>query len=252
MTMNHFKTVFLMLLFFIVMSAGAQANNNTVSSKFNFSYAQEGDALITPSQAFDDGTKIYLQFSQLNTVPELYLDDGQGKPSQNKIAYELQSPYIVVSMLAARIHLIQGKYHAVLVNQSLKQAKGLSSITQTIGALFASKKMKSDSGETSKIDEPIKPLSKPPISDTNTPDQNRNKLIFQVRDRQVFSQALRQFLETQGWRMEWNYSEDFIIHSGYILYGTSLFQLLENILSELKLSAKYSGNTVLVTASPTQ
>jgi hypothetical protein len=79
-------------------------------------------------------------------------------------------------------------------------------------------------------------------------EQGHNTLIFQVHDREPLSQSIRIFLESQGWRLQWEHSDDFVIHAAYVTYGSSLPQLINSVLSEFHLKAKYIGNTVIVTA----
>jgi len=230
------RPAIIVLLTYMLISINAAAAG-TISSKFNFYYALEGDTDIAPSQIFDNGTQIFLQFNQQAQLPEFYLDDGQGKPLTTPTKSELQSPYIVIHTLTPRLHLNLGQHHAVLVNQSMKQPKGLISSTKTLGAIFASKK-----------EAPTKDLISPSNLAPSNANTSQAKLIFQVRDREALSQALRNFLEAQGWRLLWNTPDDFVIHSAYVLYGSSLPQLINNVLSEFKLTAKYSGNAVIVSA----
>jgi Conjugal transfer protein len=238
----HLKII--MLTFLLTMTQGVLAGNNAISSKFNFSYALEGDADIAPSQAFDDGNKIFLQFSQLSEIPNFFHDDGQGKASAQSELFEVQSPYIVINKLVPRLHLSLGPYHAVLVNQNMKQAKGTVSIARTIGAIFSSKQ--NVHGEETETQESIKMDTTKNTNPLDQSAQGHQPFIFQVRDREILSLALRNFLDQQGWRLQWNTPHDFMIHSAYVLYGKTLTELIRTLLSEYQLQANYSGNLVIV------
>ena len=72
------------------------------------------------------------------------------------------------------------------------------------------------------------------------------ELIFEVRDNQRLSQALGQFLETQGWRLEWESQSDFLVRRGYVVRAPDLRQVLLQALGGYRLSAvMYSGNLVV-------
>jgi Conjugal transfer protein len=240
------KSAFIIFTVYILMTSSvlALAGPSSAATKFNFSYVLEGDEEIAPSQIFDDGNKIYLQFNLPPPLPEFYLDDGQGKPSLNSVKSELLSPYVVISTLTPRLHLHLGSHHAVMVNQNLKQPKGLTSITRTLGAIFSSKQKPTEIDFHNPDSLNDENLSLPPT--TKGEDQKGAKLIFQVRNRESLAQALQNFLESQGWRLQWNHSEDFIIHSSYVMYGTELPVLVNSVVTEFKLRAKYLGNTVIV------
>ena len=245
--MNTLMSRFLISVFLLMLPPWSSAGTPSPSSKFNFSYVLEGDPDIAPSQIFDDGTMIFLQFNHQPDLPNFYLDDGQGNPLATPITPEIQSPYIVIHTLTARLHLNLSTHHAVLVNQSMKQPKGLSSITQTLGSLFSSQQMIQKDQE--KKPEPSRPSSiDPSLHAQSFLDQGRHTLIFQAHDREPLSQALRIFLETQGWRLQWDHFDDFVIHEAYVKYGTSLPQLIDSVVSEFHLKAKYIGNAVIVTA----
>ncbi len=71
-------------------------------------------------------------------------------------------------------------------------------------------------------------------------------LVFEVRDNQRLSQALGHFLETLGWRLEWESQSDFVVRRGYVVKAPTLRQVLLQTLGEDRLSAVlYSGNLVV-------
>jgi hypothetical protein len=86
-------------------------------------------------------------------------------------------------------------------------------------------------------------------SDARTPQASPDKsvpLVFEVRDNQRLSQALSHFLETQGWRLEWESQSDFVVRRGYRVRGQTLKDVLLEALGEYRLSAVlYSGNLVV-------
>ncbi len=79
------------------------------------------------------------------------------------------------------------------------------------------------------------------------------ELRLDVRDNQRLSQALAQFLETQGWRLEWESASDFVVRRGYTVRGNNLRQVLLEALGEYHLSAVlYSGNLVVAVSGGEQ
>lgn len=73
-----------------------------------------------------------------------------------------------------------------------------------------------------------------------------DNLVFEVRDNQRLSQALGNFLETLGWRLEWESQSDFVVRRGYVVRAPTLKQVLLQTLGEYRLSAVlYSGNLVV-------
>lgn len=71
-------------------------------------------------------------------------------------------------------------------------------------------------------------------------------LALEVRDNQRLSMALADFLQAQGWRLEWESPSDFVIRRGYVVRGENLRAVLMDTLSEYRLSAVlYGGNRVV-------
>jgi hypothetical protein len=234
------------LILILIFSNWASAAASSPNSKFNFAYVLEGDPDIAPSQVFDDGNKIFLQFSQQVELPIFYADDGQGKPGANPEKFELHSPYIVLSTIRPRLHLKLGSHHAVLINQNMKQTKGIEAITRTLGNIFFAKPS-TQAEDSEKVTFPKKE-NIPPLNTTSESRSARPPFVFQVHNKESLSEALRQFLETQGWRLQWNTADDFMIHSAYVMYGLTLPELIHSILAEYQLHAKYMGNVVTVSA----
>ncbi|MDE3009835.1 MAG: TrbG/VirB9 family P-type conjugative transfer protein [Pseudomonadota bacterium] len=85
-----------------------------------------------------------------------------------------------------------------------------------------------------------------PVSGENAAAPRNDSLVFEVRDNQRLSQALGNFLETLGWRLEWESQSDFVVRRGYVVRAPTLKQVLLQTLGEYRLSAVlYSGNLVV-------
>jgi len=247
-------------LLMIQLTVTTQAASNTISSRFNFSYAVEGDSAIAPSQIFDDGHQLFLQFNHLVELPKMYLDDGKGVAQTQEAASQLRSPYLVLSNTPARLHLCLGKLHAVVINQTLKQPKLNASLNQTLAAIFAqrdrsilSEQKNSPDQEINRIEgnesQTILPNETMPIASTLMKTNGslpNGTLVFQAHHQARLSQLVHDFLESQGWRLQWNSPDDFLIHDAYVIYGNSIPHVMNSVLSDYHLMAKLGANTVTV------
>jgi hypothetical protein len=88
------------------------------SAGFNFSYQSEGSRGAAPTQVFDDGRRTYLQFNALDRVPEIWTDEAGNRIGAHRIAFHLESPYVIVDQVLARIRLVVEGEDTVLVNQA--------------------------------------------------------------------------------------------------------------------------------------
>lgn len=64
------------------------------SSYFDFSWELSGDRLAAPLQVFDDGYRMWLQFSPLQGEPSLWRPAPEG--GRHKVEYSQQGPYLLL------------------------------------------------------------------------------------------------------------------------------------------------------------
>lgn len=125
------------LLLFQVFHANAQAQRKltTDAPSFNFSYKISGDRVAAPLQAFDDGSKTYLQFRDVDALPLVFSESPAGrKLLKMGTDYDLEPPFVVVRKLEPDILLVMNKRKAfVTYNGPTKNA-----MVQT-PAMFGSK-----------------------------------------------------------------------------------------------------------------
>lgn len=251
-----------LFLLLIQLTVTTQAASNPISSRFNFSYAIEGESAIAPSQIFDDGHQLFLQFNHLSELPKIYLDDGKGMAQTQEAASQLRSPYLVLSNTPARLHLSLGKLHAVVINQTLKQPKLNASLTQTLAAIFAQRDSsllsEQKNGPNQQINRIVGNESQTTLPNETMPSAStllktngslpNGTLIFQAHHQARLSQLVHDFLEGQGFRLQWNSPDDFLIHDAYVIYGNSIPHVMSSVLSEYHLVAKLDANTVTVSS----
>lgn len=81
-----------------------------VPAVYEFNWKQAGDSGISPVQIFDNGKRVYLQFAPGTEIPAIFADAPGGRIL---LAWEAQSPYIVVPHMEARLAFRLGKREAV-------------------------------------------------------------------------------------------------------------------------------------------
>ena len=52
---------------------------NARMSSYNFAYKIAGDRTVAPAQVFDNGSRIYLQFHDMSTLPAIFADTPVGE-----------------------------------------------------------------------------------------------------------------------------------------------------------------------------
>ena len=101
-----------------VSAVGPSAHGpGTAFRGFNFAYETQGLRSAAPTQIFDDGRRTYLQFNALDRVPEIWVDEGQGRPATRRLQVHLESPYIIVDQVAPRLRLVLDGEESLLINQ---------------------------------------------------------------------------------------------------------------------------------------
>lgn len=81
-----------------------------IPAVYEFNWKQSGDSGISPVQIFDNGQRIYLQFATGTEIPAIFADAPGGRIL---LAWEAQSPYIVVPHMEARLAFRLGKREAL-------------------------------------------------------------------------------------------------------------------------------------------
>jgi hypothetical protein len=96
--------------------AGSLPNSRTAS--YNFDYKIAGDRAVAPAQVFDNGSRIYLQFRDMNTLPAIFSDTPMGevllKPG---IEYTVEPPYVVIRNIEPELILMMNKRKATISYQ---------------------------------------------------------------------------------------------------------------------------------------
>ncbi len=77
---------------------------------YEFNWKQSGDSGISPVQVFDNGRRVYLQFAPGTEVPAIFADAPGGRIL---LAWEAQSPYIVIPHMEARLAFRLGRREAL-------------------------------------------------------------------------------------------------------------------------------------------
>lgn len=77
---------------------------------YEFNWKQSGDSGISPVQVFDNGRRVYLQFAPGSEIPAIFADAPGGRIL---LAWEAQSPYIVIPHMEARLAFRLGRREAL-------------------------------------------------------------------------------------------------------------------------------------------
>ena len=96
--------------------AGLMPNART--SSYNFAYKIAGDRTVAPAQVFDNGSRIYLQFHDMSTLPAIFADTPVGevllKPG---VEYSVEPPYVVIRNIEPELILMMNKRKATISYQ---------------------------------------------------------------------------------------------------------------------------------------
>ncbi|WP_367189501.1 transglycosylase SLT domain-containing protein [Burkholderia sp. Ed8] len=103
---------------------------------YNFGWTVTGADQAKPTQVFDDGARIYVQFSDMKHVPAIFTETSSGRVL---MSWELQFPYAVLTRPAQTLIFQLGPFEA----RAQRGAAGSAAMTAqagTAGAAAASKK----------------------------------------------------------------------------------------------------------------
>ncbi|CAB3835608.1 hypothetical protein LMG2828_01201 [Achromobacter piechaudii] len=81
-----------------------------IPAVYEFNWKQSGDSGISPVQIFDNGSRVYLQFAPGTEIPAIFADAPGGRIL---LAWEAQSPYIVVPHMESRLAFRLGRREAL-------------------------------------------------------------------------------------------------------------------------------------------
>lgn len=99
---------------------------------YNFGWTVTGADQAKPTQVFDDGARIYVQFSDMKHVPAIFTETSAGRVL---MSWELQFPYAVVTRPAQTLIFQLGPFEARA--QRGAAAAGMTAQAGTAGAATA-------------------------------------------------------------------------------------------------------------------
>lgn len=99
---------------------------------YNFGWTVTGADQAKPTQVFDDGARIYVQFSDMKHVPAIFTETSAGRVL---MSWELQFPYAVVTRPAQTLIFQLGPFEARA--QRGAAAAGMTAQAGTAGAVTA-------------------------------------------------------------------------------------------------------------------
>ncbi|HEF4734149.1 TPA: TrbG/VirB9 family P-type conjugative transfer protein, partial [Burkholderia multivorans] len=76
---------------------------------YNFGWTVTGADQAKPTQVFDDGARIYVQFSDMKHVPAIFTETSSGRVL---MSWELQFPYAVLTRPAQTLIFQLGPFEA--------------------------------------------------------------------------------------------------------------------------------------------
>lgn len=97
----------------------------------NLDYWVAGDAVVSPTSAYDDGRFVYLTFSSNRDMPNLYEVDGNGKESLVN-THVISGNTITVQRMVPQIILRKGDSVASVINKSFDVGSGRDNTTGTV------------------------------------------------------------------------------------------------------------------------
>ncbi len=103
------------LMLFQASHVNAQTEKKVMANAptFNFSYKIVGDRTVAPLQAFDNGSKTYLQFRDLSTLPAIFTDTPAGKILLKAGSeYDVEPPFVVLRKIEPELLLVMNKRQA--------------------------------------------------------------------------------------------------------------------------------------------
>ncbi|MCA8254765.1 transglycosylase SLT domain-containing protein [Burkholderia sp. AU31624] len=115
------------------------------AGSYNFGWTVTGADQAKPTQVFDDGARIYVQFSDMKHVPAIFTETSSGRVL---MSWELQFPYAVLTRPAQTLIFQLGPFEA-RAQRSAGNGAGMTAQAGTGGAAAAAGSKKSANTATS-------------------------------------------------------------------------------------------------------
>lgn len=115
------------------------------AGSYNFGWTVTGADQAKPTQVFDDGARIYVQFSDMKHVPAIFTETSSGRVL---MSWELQFPYAVLTRPAQTLIFQLGPFEA-RAQRSAGNGAGMTAQAGTGGAAAAAGAKKSANAATS-------------------------------------------------------------------------------------------------------
>lgn len=112
---------------------------------YNFGWTVTGADQAKPTQVFDDGARIYVQFSDMKHVPAIFTETSSGRVL---MSWELQFPYAVLTRPAQTLIFQLGPFEA-RAQRGAAGSAGMTAQAGTAGAATAAASKKSAGTATS-------------------------------------------------------------------------------------------------------
>ncbi|MDF3081318.1 lytic transglycosylase domain-containing protein [Burkholderia sola] len=104
---------------------------------YNFGWTVTGADQAKPTQVFDDGARVYVQFSDMKHVPAIFTETSAGRVL---MSWELQFPYAVVTRPAQTLIFQLGPFEARAQRSAAAAGMTAQAGTATTGATAAASK----------------------------------------------------------------------------------------------------------------
>gem|GEM_PF-4461765 len=98
-----------------------QTASHPPSPYFDFSWVLSGDRLAAPLQVFDDGRRMWLQFSPSQGMPQL---SGRTQQGWMALDYAVQGAYVVLNAVWPQLQVKAGGREARVERQKEEESKG--------------------------------------------------------------------------------------------------------------------------------
>ncbi|OXI48711.1 transglycosylase SLT domain-containing protein [Burkholderia aenigmatica] len=112
---------------------------------YNFGWSVTGADQAKPTQVFDDGARIYVQFSDMKHVPAIFTETSAGRVL---MSWELQFPYAVLTRPAQTLIFQLGPFEA-RAQRGAGNGAGMTAQAGTAGAAAAAAASKKPAGASS-------------------------------------------------------------------------------------------------------
>ncbi|WP_028218175.1 lytic transglycosylase domain-containing protein [Paraburkholderia oxyphila] len=100
---------------------GTPAISSAAPGAYNFGWIMSGADAAKPVQVFDDGTRVYVQFSDMKHVPAIFAETPRGRVV---LRWEAQPPYAVIASPERKLVFQIGSAEAIAQKTSAGAATG--------------------------------------------------------------------------------------------------------------------------------